>query len=188
MLKTTVVLLLGLAAAGCATTQARAPVERPALDVPPVPARVIEPAPLPPRGPEPVADLPPENPTTNPRPRPQQPPRDPKPDPKVEAAPADPAKPPTQTPPAQAPVPPLRTQATPDGAQAARQIQEINERALRTLNTLDYQKLSDERKAQWQNAKLLISQSEDALKAANLEFAKNLAEKAERLANELRGS
>jgi hypothetical protein len=159
-------------------------VERPSLEVPPVPARVIEPAPLPspPPGPEPVGDLPPASPT---KPKPQ-PPRDTaKPDPKVEAPPAEAAPPPAQ--PSAPAVPPLRTANTPDSNEATRQIRDINDRAMKTLNTLDYQNLSNERKAQWQNAKLLISQSEDALRASNFEFARNLAEKAERLAKELQG-
>src|SRR4051812_29686893 len=52
--------------------KAKAPVERPALDVPPPPPRVVEPAPVPDTPPEPVPDLPPA--PTPPRPtRPAQP-------------------------------------------------------------------------------------------------------------------
>lgn len=167
----------------CATTQATVPVEHPALDVPPVPARVIEPAPLPPvLGPEPVGDLPPISPTTG---RPRVPrPENAKGDPKTEPPPAEPVTPPAPVTPT---VPPLRTPATPDSSQAAKQIREINARASDMLNTTDYQKLPKEQQAVYQNAKLLINQAEDAIKASNFEFARNLAEKAERLAKELQG-
>ena len=43
-----------------------------------------------------------------------------------------------------------------------------------------------ERRAQYDNVKMFISQAEDAIKAANFEFGRNMAEKAERLAKELR--
>ena len=56
-------LAAGLLASACATARADAPIERPALEVPPVPPRIVEPAPAPDLGNfEPVADLPPEKP------------------------------------------------------------------------------------------------------------------------------
>ena len=56
-------LAAGLLASACATARAAAPIERPALEVPPVPPRIVEPAPAPDPGNfEPVADLPPEKP------------------------------------------------------------------------------------------------------------------------------
>ena len=58
-------------------------------------------------------------------------------------------------------------------------------RAQSILDGTHYQSLSPERQAQYENAKRLISLSEDAIKASNFEFARNLAEKAERLAKEL---
>ena len=180
--------LAGAALASCSTTQARVPVEVPALDVPPVPPRLIEPAPPPPPPPpimEPVGDLPPVSPTTN-RPRPQ-PPRDAsKPEVKTEPPPVEAAAPPA-APAATPAVPPLRTPNTPDGNEAARQIRELNDRARALLNSTDYQALSDDRKAVYNDAKRIVTLAEDAMKAANFVFARNLAEKAEKLARELQG-
>ena len=83
-------LLLAVLAAGCATTRAQTPAERmPALEVPPVPPRVIDPAPpLPLPQPEPVEELPTAAPPAASKPKP--PPRETqKPEPKP-AAPAEP--------------------------------------------------------------------------------------------------
>jgi hypothetical protein len=180
-MKPVVLLLLALAPlSGCATTQAKAPIERPNLEVPPPPPRLIEPVtaaetPLP----DPVGELP-ANPAT-PRPRPpaaqkEAPkPEPPKTEPVVEPVPAAP-------PPATPPLPQLRTPTSPD---AERQVREIIDRANGTLNSIDYRVLSNERRAQYDNAKLLIKQAEDAVKAANFDFARNLADKAERIAKEL---
>ena len=179
--------LAALGAAGCATTQARAVVERPALDVPPVPARVVDPPQLPPQPPvlEPVGDLPAVSPTSGkPRPQPQ---RDTaKPDPKVEPPPLEMPVTPAASP-SQAPVPPLRTSGTGDTAEAVRQINEMKERALKILNGINKDQLSADRRTHWDNARLYVTQTEDALKAMNLDFARKLAEKAELLAKELQG-
>jgi outer membrane biosynthesis protein TonB len=180
-----VVLLMVLAAAGaagCATTQANAPVERPALEVPPVPERVIEPPPAPQMAPEPVPDLPPVAP--NPRPRPPQ--RDTtKPEPKPETPAVE--APPTAPAPAPPTVPPLRTASSPDSAEAARLISDIRNRAQKLLDDTDYRKLTREQQAQYDNAKRFIGETDEALKTKNFEFAKGVAEKAERLARELQG-
>jgi outer membrane biosynthesis protein TonB len=174
--------LVAIGAAGCATTQAKAPIERPALEVPPVPDRVIEQPPAPQMAPEPVPELPPVAP--NPRPRPPQ--RDTsKPDPKPETPPVEP--PPTTPSPAQPPVPPLRTASSPDTAEAARQISDTRNRAQKLLDDTDYRKLSREQQAQYDDAKRFIHETDEALKTKNFEFAKGVAEKAERLARELQG-
>lgn len=111
-----------------------------------------------------------------PRPRPSNPQREP-----VKTEPPK-TEPPAEQPPAAASLPPLRTPNSPD---AARQVQEIIDRATVTLNSIDYRVLSNERRAQYDNAKLLVKQAEDALKVGNFDFAKNLADKAERIAKEL---
>ncbi len=167
-------LLALLPVAACTTVQAKAPVVRPNLEVPPPPPRVIEPA-TPPaeRQPEPVEDLPP-NPAT-PKPRPAAP----------KTEPAKPEAPKTEPPPETPPPPPLPQLRTPNSPDAGRQVQEIADRALGTLNSIDYGHLTRERRAQYNNAKLLIKQAEDAVKAANFDFAKNLAEKADKIAKEL---
>jgi hypothetical protein len=76
-----------------------------------------------------------------------------------------------------------------DGAEAARQIHDVIERAKRGLGAIDYGRLSIERRSQYDSAKLMVTQSEDELKKpnSNFEFARNLAEKADRLAKELQG-
>ena len=81
--------LLVPVAAGCASAQAKSPVDRPNLEVPAPPPRVIESRAAydaPP--PEPVPDLPAASPSS-PRPRPVPPARESKPDPKQEAPPAE---------------------------------------------------------------------------------------------------
>jgi hypothetical protein len=183
-MKRSLLLLLLLAPLGaCASAQAKTPVESPKLEVPPPPPRLIEtvtpsePPPL-----DPVAELP-ANPAT-PRPRPSTP--------KTDTAKPEPPKtePPAEQPPATAPAPvppPLPQLRTPSSPDAARQVQEIIDRANGALKSIDYQALSNDQKAQYDNAKLLIKQAEDAVKAANFDFAKNVAEKAERIAKELHG-
>src|SRR5881227_370335 len=59
----------------CASAQAKSPADRPTLEVPPVPPRVIESKPIAPPPPEPVEDLPPVAPLP-PRARTTPPPRD----------------------------------------------------------------------------------------------------------------
>lgn len=173
---------VSLTGAACTTTRAVAPpIERPALDVPPVPPRLVEPVPLPPPspppGPEPVGALPPASPAkTNAKPLASAA----KPDPKTEPLPVEPMPPP-------AAAPPLRSPGTPDADEATRRIREVSGRARSILETTHYQGLNAERQAQYQHAQHLINQSEEAIKAANFEFGRNLAEKAERLAKELQG-
>lgn len=180
--------LAALTAAACATAQANAPIERPALDVPPVPARSVDPPAIPPQLPvlEPIGELPAVSPTSGkPRPRPQ--PDAAKADPKTAEAP--PVEPPATPPPtsAQAQVPPLRTAATADSTEAVRQINEMKDRTVKMLNGINKDQLTPERRTHWDNAWLFLTQADDAVKASNFDFAKKLAEKAELLARELQG-
>jgi hypothetical protein len=183
------VAVAGAAASGaCASAQAKSPADRPTLEVPPVPPRVIEAKPLAPPPPEPVEDLPPVAPLP-PRARTTPPPREaPKPEPK----PAD-TVPPTDPPvaaaaaPASQPVPQLRTPETVDGAEATRQVHDVIERAKRALEAIDYRRLNNERRQQYDSAKLMVTKSEDALKQSDFGLARQLAEKADRLAKEMQG-
>jgi hypothetical protein len=172
----------------CATTRAHTTEPRPALEVPPVPPRVVEPV-LPPPVPqiEPIGELPaPTSPPVRPRPAP----REPAPPPKAEAKPPE-------TPPADAPaagatqppaaVPPLRTSRTADGAQAERQIRDILGRANTLLARVDYRKLSAERRKAYDQAKQFIEGAEGAIRDSKLEYVLELADKAETLAKELQG-
>jgi len=190
MKKTLILLALAVQAAACTAARAQVqPEDHPALVVPPVPPRVIDPIPAEPPAIEPVGELP--SPPVNP-PRSKPPSREPnRPaanDSKPEAKPAetpvvDPAASP-QTPPAP-PVPPLRTPGTSDGPEMAKQVRETLDRANRTLGNIDYQALKPDSRANYDNAKSFIKQAEDALKANNLVVAKLLAERAENIAKQL---
>jgi hypothetical protein len=192
-----ILLAAGLLASACATTRAAAPIERPALDVPPVPPRIVEAAPAPELGSlEPVADLPPEKPvpptTTKPRPsgareatnRDAQ---------KPEAKPAEPLPavvepPPPATPPQTPASAVIRTPATAaDPAASERQIRDTMASAQKGLRNVDFTTLPGQRKKAYNEAKDFIERAEAALKTSNFELAKELAGKAEKLANELQG-
>ena len=180
------VLLLACAAAGgaaCKTTSAAAPMDRPNLEVPPPPPRLIEPPPpLEPPPTEPLTEAPASMPaggTSRPRPL-----RDPgvsrpetKPETPPETAPATP--PPVATPPQ------LRAPGLASGPETAGEIRGILDRANGTLNTIDYRKLTRLQQTNYDTAKRFADEGEKELKAANYVLAKELAEKAERLAREL---
>ena len=197
MRRLALVLVLCTWALGCATTRAAAPLERPVLDVPPPPPRIVEPPPVAsvPR-PELFADvelvpeLEPESPAAKAKPRPPSPRELPsKETQKLEVisdvAVADPAAPP---PPASAPAAPLlRTPATADPAAAEQQIRETLKRASDLLNGVDYKRASELRKKAYNEVNDFISQAQAAMKASNLELGRELAEKAEKFARELQG-
>lgn len=183
-------LILALApfVSACMTTRAQTPAERPALEVPPVPPRVLEPvAAVETQRPEPVEDLPPP-PSTPPRARPaarENTPREPaKPEPKPDTPPEAPAQP---APAAPTNVPPLRIPGNADAAQAEKQVRETIWRADTLLNRVDYRRLSDGGRKAYDEAKLFMEGSDRALKDANFELARELAGKAEKLAKELQG-
>jgi hypothetical protein len=181
------VVFLALLAAACATMKAAAPIDRPTLEVPPVPPRVVEAAPMPEvERIEPVADLPPAAAPAASKPRPPTA-REQKPEAKPETPPApDPAA--TAPPAAQAAPPPtLRTPATADAAAVERQIRITLDRARAGLKSIDYQQLTRERKKAYDEATDFIAGAETELKKSNFELAKSLAEKAEKYWKELQG-
>lgn len=182
------VIVLAPLMGGCASTSAKGkPSDRPAMNVPPPPPRVIEPTPEPP--PEPVSDLP-NVPASNSGPSRAPRPASPKPEarteppaevPKIEAAkPAEEKE-------ASAPVPQLRTPQTADASGAARNVLATVERASTMLSGVDYGPLSNNRKKAYNDAKRFIRQAEDGLKRGNYAFAQGVATKAETLARELSG-
>lgn len=185
-----------LVAPAVACTAARAqvqPEDHPALVVPPVPPRTIEPMPPEPPPIEPVGELP-TVPSAPPRPRPQN--REANkpavPDPKTENKPAE--APPTADPaagqPAQSttpPVPPLRTPGTPEGPELIKQVRDTLDRANKILGSVDYQALKSDSRANYENAKSFMKQAEDMLKANNPVAAKLLADRAENIAKQLAG-
>jgi len=185
-----VLALSAVAVSGCASVQAKGtPADRPALMVPPPPARIVEPAEVPP---EPVGDLPsspigaasrPPRREAPPKPaaseaRPEAKAGDPKP---VEPPPVDP--PPSAAPPAAQ----LRTPQTADTSNAGKAVRTTIDTARGVLNGVNFGPLSNVRKKAYNDAKLLLQQAEDALKEGNLAFAQGVASKAETLARELAG-
>ena len=188
-------LAAGLLASACATARAAAPVERPALEVPPVPPRIVEPAPAPDLGSfEPVPDLPPEKPLppASAKPRPSSARETNRESQKAESKPPEPLPvveaPPSAPPPAPATAAPLiRTPATADAAASERQIRDTMLSAQKGLSNVPFDRLSGQRKKDYNDAKDFIQRAEVAIKASNFELAKDLAGKAEKLANELQG-
>ena len=173
----------------CATTKAAMPVDRPALMVPPPPPRVITPMPLPEVQPAPEPLELPANtskpPSRPPRPQNQASKDAGKTDPKIDPLPEAPANPPVATPP---PVTPqLRMPEGNDAAATARQARDTIERTRRVLKGIDPARLSSVLQKALTDAKAFTTQAEEALNAGNVVFAKELAEKAERLAKELQG-
>ena len=186
MMRRLLPLLILLPAIGCASVQAKSkPEDRPALNVPLPPLRVIKPTPEPEPVPEPVVEPPPATPPN----RAARPPA-PKPDPKpgeqkpVEPPPVEPlpAPPPAATPPAQ-----LQTPQTSDTSGAARTVRTTIDTARGILNSVNFGPLTNARKRAYNDVKLLLQQAEDALKQGNLGIAQGVASKAETLAKELAG-
>ena len=184
----TVALMSFVSVSACTAAKAATPVERPALIVPPPPPRTITPAPLPEvqPAPESMGETPANTNKPAPRPRPQTPrdtakPEAPKVDPLPEAAPPAPvATPPPVT-------PQLRMPEGGDAAATARQARDTIERTRRMVSNIDPARLSSVLQKALTDAKAFTTQAEEALNAGNVVFAKELAEKAERLAKELQG-
>jgi type IV secretory pathway VirB10-like protein len=179
----------GALTAACATTRAQTPTQRPALEVPPVPPRVIEPV-LPPEPAtlEPVGELPSAPSTNPPRPRPNAQ-RETAREAKSEAKPPEQAQAETVTPPPPQPAPvgPLRTSRTADGAKTEQQIRDILRRTTGLLGKVNYQGLTQDRQKVYNDAKNFMDGAETAIKEEKFELALELAEKAETLAKGLQG-
>lgn len=120
---------------------------------------------------------------TAPRPRPAVP--------RVEAAkPEAPAPEPARRPEDVAKPPaPTNLQTTPSTAEGEleRSIRESLTRATADLARIDYRALNADARSQYDTAKRFIEQAEDAVRAKNLVFARNLADKAAGLAAQLAG-
>ena len=180
--------ILGSLTSACAAAQAKAPADRPTLDVPAPPPKSIEPTPKPEPTTtvEPVSELPTASPATPSKPnRPAQ--RDtPRPEPKpAETAPVE--QPPATPPAPIAPAPQLRTPGTADGVEASKQVRDMIDKAQKSLASVDFQRLNKAQQGQYNNAKLMLTQAEEQLKGSNFEMARNNAEKAGRIAAELGG-
>jgi len=171
-----------LALTGCASVQAKGPVDRPALIVPPPPARIVEPAEVPP---EPVSELPPVSSGASRSARPTSPKSEPPkaaetkagqdPTPPVEPPPPAPSAPPAQ----------LRTPQTADASSAAKAVRNTIDTARGILYGVNFGPLSNEQKKAYNDAKLFLQQAEEGLKEGNLAYAQGVANKAQTLAREL---
>ena len=180
-----VLALATLAAAACAKQKPAIVSDGPALAMPLPPARVFapieEPAPVQAPPPE-VADAEP------PKPAPRPPARNPRPAPPAEASKPEPEPAPVAAAPAQ-PEPGRELRTTPSAADAAaeRQVLQLLQRASADLKRVDYRKLSNEGRSQYDQAKRFAQQAEEALKERNFVFASTLADKAAMLASQLGG-
>ena len=179
------VVLIGpaaLAGTACRTARAAEPIDRPALEVPPPPPRVIIPLPgpnVPPRL-EPVEELPTATDKSPTKPRAN---RD-KPDPTKQDAKIEPVEPPNQPPPPA--TPPLRLE-NPNSAQLSNHVRDTLARARAIIDGIDRKSLTLEtRRKAYDQAKLFAEEAEDAIQKNNLVYAKEVAEKAERLASSIK--
>jgi hypothetical protein len=169
----------------CVRTSAKTVPDGPPLEVPAPPARVIAPAD------EPIATAPAE--PLEPAPAPTSTTRRPVRRP-ANAEPAQKAEP---SPPADTPLPqtvapePAVTTAPPPTLRAPgsaeKPIRDLVSRAQRDLSRVDYAKLTEAGKAQYEQSKRFVQQAEQALKEQNFVFAQTLADKAATLAAELLG-
>ena len=178
--------LTSMTAVACAHTQAKTIIELPALDMPSAPPRVVE-ASEPQQAP--LIALPDEA-TPSLRPRPAVAPRAEAPRPpepaKVEQAATEVPKPTDDAP---KPASPTTLQATPTQreAEVERGVRNLIARATSDLGRVDYKALNVDARNQYDTARRFATQAEDALKARNLVFANNLADKAAALAAQLLG-
>jgi hypothetical protein len=181
-------LLAVVALSACAHGEAKTIVELPPLDMPAAPPRVVEAT----EPQQPAVVSLPDEPRTNLRPRaatPAQRPADPQraADPpktdQVATEPAHPVDEPTKTPPPTT----LQTTPTQREGEVERRVRTLIAQAMNDLNRVNYQALSVDARNQYDTAKRFATQAEEALRARNLVFASNLADKAAALAAQLLG-
>ncbi len=176
--------LLALLVSSCTRTHAKTMPEVPdaPLDVPAPPPRDIETTDVTP--PQPPLPEPPPLSTPPPRPRPAPPREQPRPEPPKPDAPPEQPKP-AEEPPARAAGTLQTTPATAEG-ELERTVRATLNRATSELNRIDYRVLNADAKTQYDTAKRFIRQADEAIRAKNLLFAKNLADKAATISAQLR--
>jgi hypothetical protein len=172
--------ILLASATGCAKAQAKAAPEGPPLAVPQPPPRVVAPI----DGPLASAPAIPEVPVAAPRAPARPPARPSTPPAQAESKPVDAAPAAAQTPPPAA-TEPLRPAPSPTDAAQERKIREVLVRATRDLGRIDYGKLTTNGREQYEQAKRLNEQAEQAIRDRNYVFATTLADKAANMATEL---
>lgn len=173
--------------AACAHAQPKPVVELPPLEMPAPPPRVVEANE--PQQP-PVVSLP-DEPRTPVRTRPTPPAQrteTPKPaePPKTDVIVTETPKPAEDQP---KPTPPPTVQTTPTQreGEVERRVRTLISQAMNDLNRVNYQALNTDARNQYDTAKRFAQQAEEALRARNLVFANNLADKAAALAAQLLG-
>jgi len=170
------IVALALAATGCASLHARSdPAALPLATPTPPPHTIpaVEPDAVPP--PPPAGNAGPTPVVVRPAPRVAAPKHD-KPSEKAEAAPPAVVPAPPGTPPM------LPLQTTANVTEVERNIRARIAQATRDLDRTDYRALSTERRTEYDTARRFIHQAEEALKVKNLVFAEQLADKAATLA------
>lgn len=160
--------------AGCAKARAATVPDGPPLSVPQPPDRVLAPMEVP----APVAVAAPVE--TPPPPVAAAPRTPPRPAPRPEEA-----RPPAPQPPPVAEGP--RDLRAPAAANAERAVRDVLARATRDLGRVNYNRLSADGRAQYEQSRRFAQQAEQALKERNLVFAATLSDKAATLAAELLG-
>jgi hypothetical protein len=180
---------VALLTSACIHAQAKTAADVP-LDMPAPPPRVVE---VSDPGMPPLVSVP-EQPA---RPEPSRP--RPAPPVRTDTRPAEPARPEsprtdagtdttraaTEEP--RPPAAPLQTIPTQQELEMERRIRALLVRASSDLSRVDYRALNTDGRTQYDTAKRFVSQAEDAIKARNLVFAANLADKASTLAATLAG-
>ncbi len=181
-----IVLMAGGFASACAHAHANAPSDTPPLMVPAPPPHQVEPVEATPPPDIPLPQEPPRRTPARPAPTPARP-ETPKPEPRAEAPKSEPepAKPAEE--PAKPPATTLQTTPAGTEGEVERDIRAMLGRASDNLNHIDYRALNADARMQYDTAKRFIRQAEDALRAKNLVFARNLADKAAALAAQLGG-
>ena len=176
----------GLWSTACARAQAKAVPDPPALDMPAPPPRVVEVSDpgIPPPLPLPVE--PERNPPPRSRPSPPAKAEAPKPDPPKADQPVVDVKP-AEEPSKAAPATTLQTTPAEREGEIEGRIRAALYKATADLGRVNYQNLNADARNQYDTAKGFIRQAEDAQRTRNLDFARNLAEKAAALASQLAG-
>jgi hypothetical protein len=177
--------MFAVAVSGCARAQANGAAAGPPLEVPAPPERVLAPVEEPVLATAPQPETPASPPVAAaPRPAPRPPARRPEPE-RSEPAPAAPAT--AIAPPPAAPEPPreLRPASPAADAAAERDTRDSLARAAASLSRVDYGKLNADARAQYDQSKRFMEQSQQALRDRNFVFAATLADKAAALAGEL---
>jgi len=162
-------------------------VELPPLDMPAAPPRVVEAT----EPQQPAVVSLPDEPRTNLPARPTTPAQKP-----ADQRASEPPKPdqiatepprPVDEPPKTAPPTTLQTTPTQREGEVERRVRILIAQAQNDLNRVNYQALNVDARNQYDTAKRFATQAEEALRARNLVFASNLADKAAALAAQLLG-